>query len=282
MLPSLEAWTFDVYDLALYLGLGLLAVELLWDLLSRRLNKLRSLDTLASLSTQIPFYFSELLTFGGVVVLYYAIFHGVTPYQIPVNPWTVALAILVADFVYYWEHRISHEVRLLWVAHSVHHSSPIMNTAVAFRFSVFDPLIAAAFHLPMVLMGFDPLLVFLGELVVLSYQFWIHTELVGKLGFLDAVLNTPSNHRVHHGSDPKYLDKNYGGITVVWDRLFGSYQKEEEQPTYGLTKQIDTVDPLKVWFHEIPALCRDLKRAKSTSQVWGYLFRRPGWTPGHL
>lgn len=279
MLVSVENWTVVIYELAFYLGIGLLAFELLKDLVKRRLNKLRSLDTLASLSTQLPFYFSEALVFAATIVVYYTAYYSITPFHIPVNPWTAALAVVAADFVYYWEHRLSHRIRLLWLAHAVHHSSPIMNTAVAFRFSIFDPVISAVSHFSLVLVGFDPMLVIFGEIVVLSYQTWIHTELVGRLGPLDGWLNTPSNHRVHHGANAKYLDRNYGGIFMVWDRLFGTYQKEEETPTYGLKEPIDTVNPIKVWFSEFPKLGRDLLRAKGMGQVLGYLFQPPGWSP---
>lgn len=279
MLANVEIWAFEVYELALYLGLGLLGFEILRDIVRGRLGKLRFLDTLASLSTQIPYYLAEAVTFGATVAVYYGVYASVTPVQIPVNAWTVLLAVAVADFVYYWEHRISHEVRLLWVSHAVHHSSPIMNTAVAFRFGVFDPMISAVFYLPLVLLGFDPLLVFFGQIVVLSYQTWIHTEVIGRLGVLDRILNTPSNHRVHHGADEKYLDRNYGGILMLWDRLFGTYQREEETPRYGLKEPIDTVNPIEVWFSEIPGLARDLRGARSLSEAAAYLFRPPGWTP---
>ena len=279
LLSSVEQWAADVFDLGFIVAAGLLGVEIVRDMVTSRLSKRRLLETLASLSTQIPFYAAEALTFGLVVAGYYAIFYFVAPLHIPVTPWTVVLAVLAADFVYYWEHRASHRIRLLWVAHAVHHSSPILNSSVAFRFSAFDPLISAESHLPLILLGFDPILVFFGQLVVLSYQTWIHTEVIGRLGPLDAVVNTPSNHRVHHGSDRKYVDRNYGGILMVWDRLFGTYQPEEETPVYGIKPAINTVNPIKVWFSEIPSLFRDLTSASSHEQILGYLFRYPGWKP---
>ena len=155
------------------------------------------------------------------------------------------LALIAADFAYYWEHRLAHQIRLLWVSHAVHHSAREMNTAVAFRFGLFESPWAALVHLPLVLIGFHPLAVFAGQVAVLVYQTWIHTELVGKLGPLEGILNTPANHRVHHGCDPKYLDKNYGGILMLWDRLFGTYQAEEERPRYGLARDFDSVNPLR-------------------------------------
>ena len=163
----------------------------------------------------------------------------------------------------------------MWVAHSVHHSSPIFNTAVAFRFSPFDPFIAPLFHAPIVLLGVHPMLLIIAELIVLVYQFWIHTELVGRMGPLEAIFNTPSNHRVHHGSDAHYIDKNYGGITVIWDRLFGTYQRELETPKYGLTTPIDTVNPFKVWFFHLPAFCRDVINSRSVGQLVARVFGKP-------
>ena len=114
---------------------------------------------------------------------------------------------------------------------------------------------------------------------VLAYQTWIHTELIGKLGALEAFLNTPANHRVHHGCDEKYIDKNYGGILIIWDRLFGTYQREEERPRYGLKRDFDSVNPFVVWFSELPRFFEDLKNARTFGETWMYIFGRPGWAP---
>lgn len=279
LLTWLDQWSWQVFELAIYAGLGLLAFEIVRDLVTARFTKLKLLETLSSLGTQIPYYFTEAVVFGASVVAYYWLYQNVTPFQIPVTPWTIVLAVVAADFVYYWEHRLSHKVRLLWVAHAVHHSAPIMNTAVAFRFSPLDPLFPAVTHASLVLVGFDPLLVFFSQLLVLSYQTWIHTEVIGRLGPLDAVLNTPANHRVHHGADEKYRDKNFGGILMLWDRLFGTYQREEERPIYGLIEQIETQNPIKVWFSEVPGLLGDLARTRSVSEGCGYVLRPPGWRP---
>ena len=279
---TVEYWLYDFAEgesgLAFVGALGLLfLIECVRMYFRRGLTAEWWAETASSVATQIPFYFSEVLVFTASVFAYYTISWYVTPFHLPVDWWTVILAIVVADFVYYWEHRNSHEIRLLWCAHAVHHSSPIFNTATAFRFSIFDPVIAAVFHIPMVLMGFDPILVFFGEVVVLAYQGWIHTESIGKLGPLEWVLNTPSHHRVHHSSDKKYLDKNYGGILIIWDRMFGTFAVEEERPTYGLVKQIKTQNPLKVWFGELGGLARDLSRARSVGEAWRLLTRPPGW-----
>ncbi|MEM8706267.1 MAG: sterol desaturase family protein [Actinomycetota bacterium] len=275
-----EILGLTLYDYSLLVGLVIVAIEVV-ALFVRRGSD-RSLwfrDTFASLSTQIPFYVIEVFTVLAMIGAYFVIWDNVTPYQLPINGWTIAAGVLAADFAYYWEHRTAHEVRVLWTGHAVHHSSPIFNTAVAFRFGPFEPVLAILFHLPLVLLGFHPAIVILGELAVQAYQFWIHTEVIGGLGPLDRVLNTPSNHRVHHGSDSKYLDRNHGGILMIWDHAFGTYQAEEETPTYGLTTQIETTNPIKVWFSEFPALFRDLRGARSWREWFGFLLNRPGWRP---
>lgn len=269
--------TTGFYIVVVLISLFVIETVRLW--LRRDLSREYFAETASSLGTQIPFYFSEIFVFGASVVLYYTLYYTVTPVHLPVTWTTFFLVILAADFVYYWEHRLSHKIRLFWVAHAVHHSSPVYNTATAFRFSIFDPVIAAFFHIPLVLMGFDPILVFFGEVIVLAYQGWIHTEAIGKLGPLEKVLNTPSHHRVHHGSDRKYLDKNFGGILIIWDRIFGTFQVEEERPNYGLTTPINTQNPIKVWFGEIPGLWQDFRSAPSWRAAFGYLWHPPGWRP---
>lgn len=269
-----------VYDYALLVGIVFIAIEVIAAL--RRPSGERKLwffDTLASLSTQIPFYVVEILSFLAMITTYFVLWDNVTPYQLPINGWTITAGVIAADFAYYWEHRTSHEIRMLWTGHAVHHSSPIFNTAVAFRFGPLEPFVAIMFHLPLILLGFHPAIVILGELGVQAYQFWIHTDVIGRLGPLDRVINTPSNHRVHHGSDTKYLDKNHGGILMIWDRMFGTYQAEEETPTYGLTTQINTTNPLKVWVSEFPPLLADLRSTTTWSDWFGYLINPPGWKP---
>jgi alkylglycerol monooxygenase len=160
----------------------------------------------------------------------------------PVLAWAVAL--LAVDFTYYWWHRASHRVSFLWVGHVVHHQSEDYNLAVALRQAVLSPVTILPFSLPLALVGVPPLIYLLASAVSTLYQFWIHTELVGRVGLLEAVLNTPSHHRVHHARNPRYLDKNYGAILIIWDRLFGTYQPEREPPVYGVTKPFRSFNPL--------------------------------------
>ena len=236
-------------------------------------------EALASASTQIPYLLIEIFILTGAYGLFYILSEAVIPWSIPMEWWALALAILIADFTYYWEHRIAHEVRILWTEHAVHHSSRDYNIITGIRFGPLEGVWSIIAHLPMVALGFPPELIFAGIIIVLAYQTWLHTELIGKLGPLEWVLNTPSHHRVHHGADDKYLDRNYGGISIVWDRLFSTFQVEEETPRYGLKRDFDSINPLRVWVSELPGLFRDLACARSGREAMGYLFGRPGWKP---
>ena len=280
-LEYIEYISFDIYDWVIIFAGLFLALELLDEWLTRRLKRERFYETLSSLFTQLPVYLVEGAVFAGAVYLYFTIYEYV-PWQLPVNGYTAILALVLADLTYYIEHYAIHKIRLFWMAHAVHHSSSVMNTATAFRFSIFDPVVSVCFHLPLVLMGFNPILIFAAEVLVQAYQFWLHNEMIGKLGPLEWVFNTPSHHRVHHGSDRKYLDKNFGGILIIWDRLFGTFQKEEELPNYGLTAPMTSKNPIVVQFSEFPGLYRDLQQAQSVSEVAGYLFRGPGWKPRNI
>jgi len=280
MTPELIEEIGTNFDDAFFLiGVAILGIELLKLLFSGSMKGRKLLDMVASASTQIPSILVEIFLMSFLYVGMVYVSEIFVTWQMPIALWSVALAILVCDFVYYWEHRIAHQVRLLWTQHAVHHSSREMNIVVGIRFGPFEGFVSVLMHFPLVLLGFPPALVFFGIILVLAYQTWIHTELIGKLGPLDGVLNTPANHRVHHGCDDKYIDKNYGGILIIWDRLFGTYQAEEETPNYGLKRDYDSVNPLSVWISELPGLFSDLKKSKSLGDTWMYVFGRPGWQP---
>ena len=277
-LAYVEYISFDIYDWTLLFAITFLLLEIGNDVLTKRFSKPRFFETLSSCFTQVPYYLTEALVFGTAVYVYFTI-HDSISWKIPVDLSSALLVLLLADFVYYVEHFCMHKVRLLWLAHSVHHSSTDMNTATAFRFSIFDPVASALFHLPLVLMGFNPILIFAAEVLVQAYQFWLHNEMIGKLGPIEWLFNTPSHHRVHHGSNPKYIDKNYGGILIIWDRLFGTFQKEDELPRYGLTTPMTSKNPFIVQFYEFPKLFRDISKANGFGEILGYIFRAPGWKP---
>jgi len=189
-------------------------------------------------------------------------------------PWVVGLVGI--DFLYYWWHRASHVVNVLWAVHAVHHQSEDFNLAVALRQPAFEALTIIPFHLPLALLGIEPWIYVSCYAIDLIYQFWVHTELTGRMGPVELVLNTPSAHRVHHGIDAKYLDRNYGGILIIWDHLFGTYQREEEPPAYGVTHALGSYNP--VWanlapFRDVAIKARGARGVVDKLRVW---FAHPG------
>ncbi|MCP4825625.1 MAG: sterol desaturase family protein [Shimia sp.] len=269
----------QVDEVFFLIGLAILVIEIAEAWFKGSLKGKTWLEMLASASTQVPFLLLEATMMTALYFGLYVFSETVVSWHLPTTlPWIV-LAVLIADLTYYWEHRIAHRVRILWTQHAVHHSSRDYNIVTAVRFGPLESLWSFIAHIPMILVGFSPDVVLGSVILVQAYQTWLHTELIGKLGPLEWVLNTPSHHRVHHGCDNKYLDKNYGGILIVWDRLFGSFQVEEERPRYGLTTDFDSQNLVKVWFSELPVLWRDIKRAKTGRELWGRLFGPPGWKP---
>ncbi|HEY0699284.1 MAG TPA: sterol desaturase family protein [Micromonospora sp.] len=216
-----------------------------------------------------------------VTVAIYAAAWTVAPVQLsPASPVTWLLLFVADDLAYYWFHRLHHEVRLLWAGHVVHHSSVRFNLSTALRQS-WTPMTGWPFWLGLALLGIPPWMILLQQSVSLFYQFFLHTERIGVLPRpIELVFNTPSHHRVHHGANAEYLDRNYGGILIVWDRLFGTFEPERAAVRYGLTKNIDTYNPLRVATHEYASIWADVRAATSWRHRLGFLLRRPGWQPG--
>ena len=280
MMPEwVEQFQSGFDEAFILIGLAILGIEIAKGVFTRTLTGRGALDMLANISTQIPYLLVEVFLLSSLYVAYQVVADNFIGWTMPVTVGTALLAVLAADFTYYWEHRFNHTMRLFWTQHAVHHSSRHFNITTSIRFGPFEGLMSALMHFPLILIGFPPELVIFGIVVVLAYQTWIHTELIGKLGPLEFLINTPANHRVHHGCDEKYLDKNFAGILMIWDQLFGSFQKEEETPRYGLKRDYDSENPLSVWFSELPAFSKDLGKANSIGDVFGYLFRPPGWAP---
>jgi len=275
---KLENLTSQVDEVFFLIGATILLIEIAELLFKGNFKTKTLLEMLASGSTQIPYIIVETIILTSAYGVYWII-AAMLPWSIPVSWWSLVIVVVLADITYYWEHRIAHEVRILWTQHAVHHSSRDMNIVTGVRFGPLEGVWSLVAHLPLALMGFAPEAVVFGVVSVLAYQTWLHTELIGKLGPLEFFLNTPSHHRVHHGSDDKYLDKNYGGILIIWDRLWGTFQVEEETPLYGLKRDFDSQNPIRVWFSELPALFSDIGKSKSLGEALGYLFRRPGWKP---
>lgn len=215
-----------------------------------------------------------------LVALAYAGLYVLTPLKLdPASPWTWALLFFADDFAYYWFHRLHHEVRVFWAGHVVHHSSVFFNLSTALRQS-WTPMTGTPFWLFLPLLGIPPWMVFLQQSISLAYQFFLHSERVGRLPrIVEWIFNTPSHHRVHHGANPEYLDRNYGGILIIWDRLFHSFEPERARVVYGLTKNIGTYNPLRVATHEYRDIWRDVRTATTWRHRLRFMFGRPGWQP---
>ncbi|MGI8679905.1 MAG: sterol desaturase family protein [Jatrophihabitans sp.] len=210
----------------------------------------------------------------------YAALYVLTPLKLDAHRWyTWVFALLVVDLLFYAEHRAAHRVRILWAAHQAHHNSQRFNLSTAVR-QKWNPWWELIVWVPLPLLGLPPWLVFTSFSVNLIFQFFVHTERIDRMWRpVEFVFNTPSHHRVHHASDKEYLDKNYAGILILWDRMFGSYAQEQHRPTYGLTKNVDSYNPFRLQYHEYAAIARDVRRSATWPERFGYLFGPPGWTP---
>jgi len=192
--------------------------------------------------------------------------------------WSWIVLLFAEDLTYYWFHRLHHEVRFLWAAHVVHHSSERFNLSTALRQPLLTPFTGPLFWAPLALVGFPPVMILTAQACSLLYQFWVHTEAVDRLGPFEWVMNTPSHHRVHHGANVAYLDRNHAGIFIIWDRFFGTYEREDDRVVYGLTKNVETFNLAKVGFHDVVAMVRDVQRAPTFCAKLGYIFAPPGWS----
>jgi sterol desaturase/sphingolipid hydroxylase (fatty acid hydroxylase superfamily) len=211
---------------------------------------------------------------------YAAIYAYVAPWQLSPRQWyTWVIAIVGVDLLFYTYHRIAHRVRLIWATHQAHHSSQYFNFATALR-QKWNNSGEILMWIPLPLLGIPPWMVFMAFSINLIYQFWVHTERIDKLWRpYEFVFNTPSHHRVHHGMDPEYLDKNYAGIFIIWDRMFGTFQPELFRPHYGLTKPVDTFNIWKLQTREYVAIAHDVRAASRLRDRLGYVFGPPGWAP---
>ncbi len=266
----------DLTVVAIPAFLGLLALEFAVAHAQRRKIQ-ETRDTATSLSLGVGSLFVNAGWNAAAAGLYALAFeHRVV--DLGDGPWAFAAALLAVDFAYYWFHRLHHEVRLLWASHVPHHSSRRYNLSTALR-QTWTPFTGLPFYLPLALV-FSPAQIAAAYGINLLYQFWIHTELIDRLGPLEWVLNTPSHHRVHHGANVQYLDRNYAGILILWDRWFGTFEPERERVRYGLTRDISSFNPVYAAFHEFAAVFADAFRASSVRDAFGFLLRAPGWKPG--
>lgn len=266
----------------------LLVIEVLWTTRRRRAGAEELLgyevrDTFASLGLGIGNVIISAFTVLGAVSLWrFGYTHRVADLGQPAQFWSWLLLFFAEDLCYYCFHRAHHAVRLLWAAHVNHHTSRYFNLSTALRQPWFTPVTGPLFWLPLALIGYPPEMILTAEAISLIYQFWIHTETVKRLPrALEWIFNTPSHHRVHHGKNIAYLDRNHGGVLIIWDRLFGTFAAEDssEPVQYGITHDIDSFNPFWIAVHELIALARDVRRARSFRDAVGYLLAPPGWSP---
>ncbi|WP_063760453.1 sterol desaturase family protein [Streptomyces sp. NRRL S-241] len=237
-------------------------------------------DHRASILTGFGALLSSTLLRTVALALYLLVYEYVAPWHLSSTSWTTWVVLFFGvEFLLYWYHRAAHGIRLIWAGHQVHHSSQYFNLSTALRrkwAQWFEKMI----WLPLPLLGVHPALVFTMHSAHLVYGLFAHTEKIGKLPRpIEYIFVTPSHHRVHHGNDPEYLDKNFGSILIFWDRIFGTFQPEVQRPTYGLTKQIETFSIWKIQVHEFGNMFRDVRGARTLRHKLGYVFGPPGWKP---
>ena len=272
-----DAW---INDWVFLLSLLVLGLEALRYLLKKKMTWEMVGDSLTNFVTFYAVLGIIVATAAVYVGGYYYVHENFAVADLPINGWTIAICIVLADFTYYCEHRATHRIGIGWATHTVHHSSPHFNLSVAYRFGPLDAFVPFVFNLPLLIIGFDPAVVLLSESMVLLYQTFLHTEAVGKLPKpIEAVMNTPSHHRVHHGKNEQYIDKNYAGIFIIWDKLFGTFAEEKEKVVYGITDPINSINPLIVFSHGLTRLTRQIIAAKGIGNKLAYFVRPPGWMP---
>jgi alkylglycerol monooxygenase len=259
----------------------LIALESLWARWQER-DYYRLNDAVNDLSCgilqQLFEVFAKTALFAGYLFLY----ERGRMFDVPGAAWAWAACFLSVDFFYYWFHRLSHERNLLWASHIVHHSSEEYNLAVALRQSALSSAFSWVFYLPLALVGFPPVMFLACSSLNTLYQFWIHTRTIGRLGPLEWVMNTPSHHRVHHACNPKYIDRNYAGVFIVWDRLFGTFKAEQEEPAFGITKPLRSWNPVWANLHYWVELVDKARRCPTWADRVRLFVQRPGWQPAAL
>ncbi|MFK8015725.1 MAG: sterol desaturase family protein [Gammaproteobacteria bacterium] len=279
MLSRIESFgaIFDTVDL---IGLGfvvLILLELVSDIARRKRRALS--EPLANLSFQLVALLLYNTAYALVVVSVFALLEPFALVDIPITAWSWVLCLLAADFTYYWMHRAEHRVRLFWALHSVHHSSEEYDLSTSLRIFWLIDFSIVLFFAPLVLIGFSGPQVLGCMVVVFTYMIWVHTQRIGKLGWFDRFFSSPSVHRVHHGRNSQYIDKNYAGIFLIWDRLFGTHEPEVEPVRFGISHPVSSSNPLRIGMHEIPMLVRDIRRRRGWKNKFLTLVMPPDWDP---
>jgi len=276
--------TFDPVSLATPVFILLVIIEILAARFAKTRTNYEAGDTATSLAMGLGSTIAGLLTAGVVAATTLWVYHH-RLFTIPMTAiWAWVAIFFLEDLTYYGFHRLSHERRFWWAAHVNHHSSQHYNLSTALRQTWTGGLNGTwLLWMPLAFLGFPPAMIAIEKGISLVYQFWIHTEAIKRLPKpIEAVFNTPSHHRVHHARNPRYLDRNYAGILIIWDRMFATFEPEldEEPPRYGIVKNLGDFNIVRVAFHEWIGIGKDLTRARSVRDAFGYVFGPPGWRPG--
>jgi len=265
-------WVVPIFFLLIFLEM--------FVALRKKGRAIRMNDSVTNLQIGLSEQVLSVVIRGSMFVLYAYIYENFRFFTLEFNILNTIILLFLFDMLYYWAHRWSHEINIMWASHIVHHSSQEYNLSVALRQPWFQPLTTSWVFLPVAFLGFPTEMFIMVSAVDILYQFWIHTEYVGKMGkVIEFIFNTPSHHRVHHGTNPKYLDKNHAGIFIIWDRIFGTFQEEEEAPEYGITSGLESYNPLYInthYFGELWQGSAALKRPLDKFKLW---FMPPGWRP---
>lgn len=269
-------------EIAVPLFVALVLAEMIYGRISGR-SKYEGKDTLTSLLMGLGSTVSGALTATFAVAFAYWIWSNFRLFDFGASLWVFIIAFILDDLAYYWVHRMGHRMRWMWAAHVIHHSSQHYNLSTALRQTWTGQLTPGIlFRTPIFLLGIEPAIVFFCAGINLVYQFWIHTEAVDRMPrWFEAIMNTPSHHRVHHANNPQYLDANYAGVFIIWDKIFGTYVPEEKSTPcrYGLVSDLGTFNPLRIAFHEWVGIVTDMWKARGLRNKALFLLAPPGWTP---
>ncbi|WDE07410.1 sterol desaturase family protein [Thalassomonas viridans] len=272
---GLEVWIDNWFFI---IAIGLFVAELLRYTLKKTFTRNLLGDSIANFVTLGLFVVIVALVAAAYAGIFFYCYDNFKLVELPITPWSIICCVILADLAYYWEHRFLHSNGFGWASHTVHHSSPHFNISVAYRHGPLDWFFPLFFHLPLVFLGFHPFIIFLSEVIVQVFQTQLHTETVKKLPRpIEAIFNTPSHHRVHHATNRQYIDKNYAGIFIIWDKLFGTFAEEKAPVKYGIYPKINTVNPLKIFFAGYIKLSRQLWQAPNWRFRWCLLVKSPIW-----
>lgn len=271
----------DYIALSIPIFFILIGIELAYAFY-KKLKYYRFNDSISNLSQGIGSQITGLFMKTALFFGYTYIFQNWRLFSLGDGIWVWIVLFFGVDFFYYWFHRMSHQINALWAAHIVHHQSEEYNLTVALRQSWFQSWFAWIFYLPLAFLGFDPLMFVTLSAFNTLYQFWIHTRAIKRMGFLEHILNTPAHHRVHHGSNPKYIDKNHAGTLIIWDKMFGTFQKEEEEVYYGITTPLASWNPVWANVHYWVELWQTAKKSDTLGDKIKVFVKPPGWFPNKL